>query len=149
MSGQTLADLNATLQNRYKEFFINPQVVAEFVMEESPDAVSPWGSVTVLGRVMTPGRVDVPPTQDLTLSAAIQQADFDPAPRTTAIQITRPKADGETERITVDFQSARQAGQPGKRCDPQAGRPDLVPERSYLAAIRGAATGPRQIRGSC
>jgi protein involved in polysaccharide export with SLBB domain len=114
VSGQTLADLNATLQNRYKEFFINPQVVAEFLLEDNEDAVSPWGSVTVLGRVMTEGRVNIPPTQDLTLSAAIQQAGgFNTSAKTSAILITRRNADGKTERITVDFKSL------GKRGDPE------------------------------
>lgn len=111
VAGQTLSELNATLQNRYKEFFINPQVVAEFVLEESPDAVSPWGSVSVLGRVKMPGRVNIPPTRDLSLSAAIQQAGgFDTSAKTSAILITRRKADGKTEQITVDFRSVGKRG---------------------------------------
>lgn len=111
VAGQTLSELNATLQNRYKEFFINPQVVAEFVLEENPDAVSPWGSVSVLGRVKMPGRVNIPPTRDLSLSAAIQQAGgFDTSAKTSAILITRRKADGKTEQITVDFRSVGKRG---------------------------------------
>ena len=111
VSGITLSELNATLQARYKEFFINPQVVAEFVVEESPEAMSPWGSVVVLGRVKMPGRVNIPPTQDLSVSAAIQQAGgLDTSAKASAITLTRRKADGKTERINIDFTSVGKRG---------------------------------------
>jgi hypothetical protein len=62
VEGMTLNMLIADLQKRYQDFFINPQVIAEFIVDERPDAISPWGSVNVLGRVRAPGRVNIPPT---------------------------------------------------------------------------------------
>lgn len=109
VKGMTLAELNATLQGRYQDFFIEPQVLAEFVVEDRPDAISPWGSVVVLGRVRMPGRVNIPPTQDLTVSGAIQQAGgLDTSARSSAIRLTRRKPDGSTEKKVVDMTSIGQ-----------------------------------------
>jgi len=106
VKGMTLTELNAALQGRYQDYFIEPQVLAEFVVEDRPDAISPWGSVVVLGRVRTPGRVNIPPTQDLTVSGAIQQAGgLDTSARLSSIRLTRRKPDGGTERKTIDFTS--------------------------------------------
>ena len=132
VEGMSLRTLNEVLQARYREFFINPQVVAEFVVEERADAISPWGSVTVLGRVRTPGRVNIPPTQDLTVSAAIQQAGgFDTSAKTSAIRITRRKPDGKTERITVDFTAVGQQGEAGNDLLLKSGDIIFVPERVF------------------
>lgn len=111
VEGMTLSELNATLQVRYQDYFIDPQVLAEFVVEERPDAISPWGSVVVLGRVKTPGRVNIPPTQDLTVSGAIQQAGgLDSSARASSIRLTRRKPDGGTERVTIDFTAVGSQG---------------------------------------
>lgn len=111
VEGMSLGELNSTLQVRYQDYFIDPQVLAEFVVEERPDAISPWGSVVVLGRVRTPGRVNIPPTQDLTVSGAIQQAGgLDSSARASSIRLTRRKPDGGTERISIDFTAVGSQG---------------------------------------
>ena len=111
VQGLTLSELNSSLQVRYQDYFIEPQVLAEFVFEERPDAISPWGSVVVLGRVRTPGRVNIPPTQDLTVSGAIHQAGgLDTSAKTSAIRLTRRKPDGSAERVTIDFTAVGQRG---------------------------------------
>lgn len=132
VEGVSLRRLNEVLQTRYAEFFVNPQVTAEFVMEERADAISPWGSVVVLGRVRTPGRVNIPPTQDLRLSAAIQQAGgLDTSARASAIRLTRKKDDGTTEQKTIDFTAIGQQGEIGNDLLLQAGDLIFVPERIF------------------
>ena len=132
VQGMTLSELNSTLQTRYQDFFIDPQVLAEFVFEERPDAISPWGSVVVLGRVKTPGRVNIPPTQDLTVSGAIQQAGgLDTSAKSSAIRLTRRKADGSTERITVDFSAVGQQGTVENDLILKPGDLIFVPERVF------------------
>ncbi len=129
--GMTLGELNTALQTRYQEFFIEPQVLAEFVVEERPDAISPWGSVVVLGRVRTPGRVNIPPTQDLTVSGAIQQAGgLDTSARSSAIRLTRRQEDGGTERKTIDFTAIGQ-GEVENDLILKAGDVIFVPERIF------------------
>jgi polysaccharide export outer membrane protein len=132
VNGMTLQDLNAKLQARYQDFFINPQVLAEFVFEERPDAISPWGSVVVLGRVRTPGRVNIPPTQDLTVSAAIQQAGgLDSSAKESAIRVTRRKADGKTERFTVDLSTIGKRGHAENDLSLKPGDLIFIPERVF------------------
>ena len=132
VDGMTLRDFNATLQAKYRDYFINPQVVAEFVVEDNRDAMSPWGSIVVLGRVKTPGRVNIPPTQDLTLSAAIQQAGgFDTSAKTSSIRLTRRKADGGTERIAIDFSSVGRHGDVDNDLMLKPGDQVFVPESVF------------------
>jgi polysaccharide export outer membrane protein len=129
VKGMTLAELNGALQVWYQDFFIDPQVLAEFVVEERPDAASPWGSVVVLGRVKTPGRVNIPATQDLTVSGAIQQAGgLDTSARSSAIRLTRRKPDGGTERLTVNFSDVGKRGDVDKDLILKPGDVIFVPE---------------------
>jgi protein involved in polysaccharide export with SLBB domain len=131
VKGMTLGELNTALQSRYQEFFIEPQVLAEFVVEDRPDAISPWGSVVVLGRVRTPGRVNIPPTQDLTVSGAIQQAGgLDTSARASAIRLTRRTETGENERKTIDFTAIGQ-GQVENDLILKPGDVIFVPERIF------------------
>ena len=76
------------------------------------DAVSPWGSVTLLGRVKSPGRVPIPPTRDLTVSAAIQRAGgFDSSARKTAIRVTHRADDGSLSVREVDLEAVGSRGE--------------------------------------
>ena len=111
VQNMTLGELTEALQARYEEYFVKPQILADFAMDDSPDSISPWGSVVVLGRVRTPGRVNIPPTQDLTVSAAIQKVGgLDTSAKSSAIRVTRRKPDGGVEVFTVDFSSIGRRG---------------------------------------
>ena len=132
VAGKTLRQLNDILQVQYRDYFVNPQVVTEFVVDESPDSISPWGSVVVLGRVRAPGRVNIPPTQDLTVSGAIQQAGgLDTSAKISAIRVTRRKPDGGTERVTIDFSSVGTQGYVENDLTLQPGDVIFVPERIF------------------
>jgi polysaccharide export outer membrane protein len=105
VAGLTLQEVEVLLTERFKEFLVQPQVVVEYVHGEG-SSISPWGYVTVLGRVRNPGKLPVPATRDLTVSAAIQQAGgFDTSARTSKIRVTRQMPTGETRRMTVDLRA--------------------------------------------
>ena len=107
----TLDDLGQQLTTAYKEYFINPQVIVEFVQDENKEGLSPWGSVTVLGRVKKPGKISIPATCDLTLSAAIQQAGgFDTSAKETAIRVTHRLPDGRLNTREVNLHSVGAQG---------------------------------------
>lgn len=110
-SGMSLDELTDRLTGLYSQFFVSPQVVIEFVKDENSDMVSPWGYVTVLGRVKNPGRVSIPPTQDLTISGAIQKAGgLDTSARDSAIRLTRQNPDGKSTQLEVDLRSVGSRG---------------------------------------
>lgn len=126
----TLDALVPQLETLYREYFVNPQVIVDFVRDENPEAVSPWGFATVLGRVKKPGRISLPATRDLTISGAIQQAGgFDTSAKDSAIRVTRRREDtGVIETREVNL---RAVGAVGKLEDDIAVQPDdviFVPE---------------------
>lgn len=115
VGGETLDSLTQLLTDKYQEFFVTPQVMVEFVRNEQTADISPWGYVTVLGRVKRPGRVDIPPTRDLTVSLAIQQAGgFDTSAKETAIAVTRRTAGGQSQTRQINLREIGARGQVDK-----------------------------------
>jgi polysaccharide export outer membrane protein len=114
VDGMTILEAQVALKALYGKFFVAPQVLVECLMEPGEAAVSPWGYVTVLGRVKKPGQVNMPPTRELTVSRAIQLAGgFDTSARSTAIRVTRTSENG-TAQFIVDLD---QVGARGKATD--------------------------------
>ena len=102
--GMAIDELAQALEARYAEsFFVNPTVEVSFVMEDKGNS-SPWGFITVLGRVKEPGRVGMPATQDMTLTLALQLAGgFASSAKQSAVRITRQVNNGEKRTIKVDL----------------------------------------------
>jgi len=102
----TLKELTALLEKKYTEYFVEPRVIVEFSKDLGPDGISPWGSVTVMGRVVRPGKVNIPPTRDLTVSRAIQQVGgFSSSANESNIRITRRLKSDQTETLKVDLKA--------------------------------------------
>lgn len=114
VDGMTILEAQVVLKVLYGKFFVAPQVLVECLMEPGEAAISPWGYVTVLGRVKKPGQVNMPPTRELTVSRAIQLAGgLDTSARSTAIRVTRTSQQG-TEQFMVNLD---QVGARGKAKD--------------------------------
>lgn len=110
--GCTTGELAQRLEAAYRKFFVAPQVLVDVARDERPDAVSPWGSVTVLGTVRAPGRIAIPPTRDLRVSGAIQRAGgFDSSARKTSIRVTRHAADGTSMACDVNLEEVGARGE--------------------------------------
>ena len=111
VSNKTLDELRIQLTRRYKKYFVEPEVLLEFVRDTNKEGISPWGFVTVLGRVREPGRIAIPPTRDMTVSGAIQHAGgFASSAKIGAILVTRTMPDGKTESRTINLHAAGAAG---------------------------------------
>jgi len=111
VSGLTLDELSRRLTDLYSEYLIDPQVDIEFAKDENSDQVSPWGYVTVLGRVKNPGRVNIPPTRDLTVSGAIQLAGgLDTSARDSAVRLTRQDSNGKVLKFFVNLKKVGEQG---------------------------------------
>jgi len=129
---QSLDDFRRRLTARYMRYYVSPEVIVDFVRDTSRDGISPWGFVTVLGRVKTPGRVAIPPTQDLTVSGAIQQAGgFATSARDSAILVTRSLPTGRTETRTVNLKAVGTAGRLEDDIILQADDVVFVPEAMF------------------
>ena len=111
IADKSLEELQDKLTQAYRQFFVDPQVILEFARDVGTDGGSPWGFVTVLGRVKTPGRVPVPATRDMTVSGAIQKAGgFSTSAKENAILVTRSLPNGQTESRTVNLKAVGTAG---------------------------------------
>lgn len=102
VAGLTLTALRDKLTDLYLGYFVRPQVGVDFVVD-GKSSVSPWGTVTILGRVKNPGQVALPPTRDLSVVAAIQAAGgFDTSADQGGIRITRRgPAGAETHKVNL------------------------------------------------
>ena len=128
-AGMTPGEFAKRLETLYSEYIRNPQVAIGFVYDNSPGSVSPWGSVTVLGRVKQPGSINIPPTHDLTVSRAIQLAGgLDTSARDTSIRVTHRMADGVTRQLTVDLKDIGSSGDSSGDLPLEAGDVVYVPE---------------------
>ena len=111
LEGLTVTESQEQLKIAYGRYFIAPQVILECQVEALAGAVSPWGYVTVLGRVRTPGMVNLPPTRELTVSRAIQlSGGLDTSARRNAIRVTRTRG-GNPEQFEVDLERIGASGQ--------------------------------------
>lgn len=107
----TLDELRVQLSQNYRKYFVDPQVILDFAPDRGSGEISPWGFITVLGRVRTPGRVAIPATRDLTVSGAIQKAGgFDTSAKMNAILVSRPQPDGKIETRTVNLNAVGKSG---------------------------------------
>lgn len=102
----TRAEAGARLALLYDDYYVDPSVLVQYAEMESRGTISPWGYVTVMGRVKQPGRLAIPPSQDLTASKAIlASGGFVTSARDRAVRINRRGANGEQERIVVNMRA--------------------------------------------
>ncbi len=110
VADMTLDELQIKLTTRYNRFFVRPQIILDYV-RDAQEGISPWGFVTVLGRVKEPGRVPIPATRDMTVSGAIQRAGgLAASARPNAILVSRSMSDGRIESRTINLHSVGAAG---------------------------------------
>ena len=131
VAGLTVTEAQALLKTEYSRYFITPLVIVECLIESGESAVSPWGYVTVLGRVKKPGQINVPPTRDLTVNRAIQLAGgLDTSARSSAIRVTRTHGD-RSEHFEVDLDRLGTHGQTKEDIHLLPGDVVYVPEAAF------------------
>ena len=129
--GLTLDALKKKLVKAYEVYYKNPKITVTFPPYDGR-GVSPWGTVTVLGEVGTPGPVNMPPTMDMTVTKVLQAAGgLRPYANRTKIQVTRCDKDGNQTRYKVDLEEIGKEGRPDKDMVLRAGDVVWVPVTWY------------------
>lgn len=132
VTDKSLDELRRELAKGYQKFFINPEVFVGFVRDTEGEGISPWGFVTVLGRVTKPGRIAIPATRDMTVSGAIQKAGgFSSSAKDGAILVTRTMPDGTAQTRTINLYAVGVAGRPGEDIILEADDIVYVPEKMF------------------
>lgn len=131
VEGLTLREAESALVDKYAEYYVQPMVRVDFVAERGDDT-SPWGYVTVLGQVRNPGRVNLPPARDITVTRAIQLAGgLGPSARQRSVRISRWHTNGERQDFRVNL---RKVGSRGARHEDvllKAGDVVFIPETFF------------------
>jgi len=129
--GLTLDALKKKLVKAYEVYYKNPKITVTFPPYDGR-GVSPWGTVTVLGEVGSPGPVNMPPTMDMTVTKVLQAAGgLKPYADRTKIKITRCDKDGNQTRYKVDLDEIGKEGRPDKDMVLRAGDVVWVPQTWY------------------
>lgn len=103
-NGLTLDAFQKKLHKAYQRYIRQPQVTVSFGPYDPRSGVSPYGFVTVLGEVVNPGPVNMPPTMDLTVTKALQLAgNTKPFANKRKVLVTRRAEDGSLSRKEVDI----------------------------------------------
>lgn len=130
--GLTLEALKQKLIKCYQVFIKQPQITVNFGEFDIKSGVSPWGTVTVLGEVVMPGPVNMPPTQDLTVTKVLQLAGgLKPFARKDRIRVTSCGKDGSKTCTIVDLNEIGEKGLIGKDIPLRAGNVVWVPVSWY------------------
>lgn len=130
VTSMTITQVSQLLQERYSKFLRDPVVDVELVLGEEGETLYPWGYVTILGRVKNPGRVRIPPTQDLSLSMGVQLAGgFDTSAKATDIQVTRQMGKDERKTLQVNLKEVGSDGNSAEDILLQPGDIVYIPER--------------------
>lgn len=129
--GLTLEALKQKLVKAYSVYYRQPQITVTFASYDGK-GVSPWGTVTVLGEVVSPGPVNMPPTMDLPVTKALQMAGgLKPFADRSSICVTRCDKEGRQTRTYVDLKEIGKDGRVDKDMSLRAGDVVWVPETWY------------------
>ena len=129
--GLTLEALKQKLVKAYSVYYRQPQITVTFAPYDGK-GVSPWGTVTVLGEVASPGPVNMPPTMDLPVTKALQMAGgLKPFANRSSICVTRCDREGRQTRTYVDLKEIGKDGRVDKDMSLRAGDVVWVPETWY------------------
>jgi len=116
IAGMPLERARIVLTGLYKHYLRDPAVTIDFVMvDRQGEMDSPWGHVTVLGCVVRPGQVSIPPTGRLTVTAGIQAGGGTAkGARISNVQVSR-QSPPETIRVNlhrIDNETRHDGGLP-------------------------------------
>jgi len=125
----TVVQLQEKIAEAYKEFYLNPQATVAYYWDPRMETPSPWGTVIVMGAVMRPGQVNVPPTKDLTLTRALMfPGSITPLGDKAKVRVSRREKDGSIKRFKVNLERLARTGESERDIILRAGDVVWVPE---------------------
>ena len=129
--GLTLEALKEKLVKAYCEYYRQPMITVTFAPYDGR-GVSPWGTITVMGEVVRPGPVNMPPTMDLTVTKVLMEAGgCKPFADKSGVRVTRCDKDGNMTRTTVNLDEIGKDGRIDKDMPLRAGDVVWVPATWY------------------
>jgi len=107
--GLSLDKLTKLLEQEYAAYYREPQVDINFVISNEENAPSPYGHFSVMGRVKHPGRYNIPPSQLVTATMAIQMAGgYGSSAKMSKVTVTREVSKGVTKNFYLNLKANNQ-----------------------------------------
>lgn len=133
VANKSIDQVEKDITTAYQAFYRTPLVNVEFMGDQTNPQLCPWGYVTVMGRVGSPGPIAVPPTRNLTVSATLKLAGGTPdLANRSSIRVFRPQPeDKSVERIRVDLDNVASRGNHAGDIVVEPGDVIYVPERIF------------------
>lgn len=130
---KSIETIEQHLTEAYKEYYRDPLLNVEFVGSTDDPSGSPWGFVTILGIVGSPGPLAMPPTGNLTVSGALKQAGgLASSAKADSIRIYRPNpVENTVQRLEVNLVNLGRRGEHQEDVTLLAGDVVYVPERIF------------------
>ena len=127
----SLEALKQKLIKAYQVYIKQPQITVTFAPFDQ-NGVSPWGTVTVLGEVASPGPVNMPATMDLTVTKVLKAAGgLKPFADKSRIRVTSCDKDGNKKRTIINLPEIGKEGLIDKDISLRPGDVVWVPESWY------------------
>jgi len=133
IGNKDIEDAEALITRAYKKYYRDPLVNVEFAGMADDPSQSPWGYVTLMGNVNSPGPLAMPATRILTVTGAVKRAGgSDASANKGSIRIYRPIPEEDSvEMIKVDLEVLGKRGRHGEDVRLQAGDVVYIPERIF------------------
>jgi protein involved in polysaccharide export with SLBB domain len=133
IADKSIDTIEQQLTLAYKDYYRNPLVNVEFVGSVEDPSSTPWGYVTLMGNVGSPGPIAMPPTGNLTVSGALKKSGgLAASAKEASIRIFRPIPSEQTvEVIKADLVDLGKKGEQQEDVLLQAGDVVWVPERVF------------------
>jgi protein involved in polysaccharide export with SLBB domain len=130
IGGMKIDEAKRAVLKTYSAYYVNPPVVMITLLDDGTEGE--WGSVTVLGRVSSPGRIPLRNSSGMKLTEAIQGAGgFSGSAKKNDIRISRLDADGRKVRASVDYEKIGLEGNAEADINLIDGDIIYVPERIF------------------
>ncbi len=130
--GLTIPEAEKKLEKLCEQYFKEPQVEISFSRVGQDDFVSPWGYVTVMGNVVTPGRIALPQGRKLHVSEAVALAGgLAPSAKARAIRLTRKTSSGKLIKKKINLHAIVAGGRVDKDIELLPGDIIFVPESIF------------------
>ena len=132
VAGLTVVKAEAKLTKLFSNYIRNPQVDISFSGQGQKNFVSPWGYISVMGNVITPGRIALPQGRKLRLSEAIALAGgLAPSAKDREVRIARRSSSGELVKIKVNLRAIVAGGKIDEDINLKPGDTIFVPETIF------------------
>ena len=129
----TVVEFQEKLEEAYAVYFMEPQATVSFAYDpNNPIGKSPWGEVLVMGSILRPGPVNMPPTKDLKVMKAVMLAGgITPLGDKKKVRVFRRDRDGTLTRFKVNVHKIGEKGRWDLDMKLKSGDVIWVPESWY------------------